>query len=92
MPGRYFGPLGSSPSGSSGANQPPRFTPDGLKSFTLSDPSVAIREKSKFLACLDCGFLWATVDPKKLRRTVEKNGTDETVQNCGLNTTQEEAS
>ena len=63
---------------------PPRFRPDGMKKFTLFDPSVAIRGGEAFAACLDCGFLWSRVDPKKLTKSVLKNGTEQTVQHCGL--------
>jgi len=74
--GRYFNPKAITKQQA----HPPRFKPDGLKKFTLFDPSVAIRGGEKFLACLDCGFLWSRVDPKKLTKSIQKNGTEETVQ------------
>ncbi|MDA3800385.1 MAG: hypothetical protein PF692_15075 [Kiritimatiellae bacterium] len=83
--GRYFNPKAIH----SSQAQAPRFKPDGLKHFTLFDPSLAIRGKEKFLACLDCGFLWSHVDPKKLSKSLESNGTDETVKKMQSPTPQE---
>ena len=74
--GRYFNPK---PIRQQQAHAP-RFKPDGLKKHTLFDPSVAIRGGEKFHACLDCGFLWSRVDPKRLTKSIQKNGTEETVQ------------
>ena len=76
--GRYFNPhavMGQQ----TGA---PRFRPDGLKKFMLLDPSVAIRGRETFAACLDCGLLWSHIDREKLLKSIRKNGAEATVQRC----------
>jgi hypothetical protein len=85
--GRYFNPKAVQKQQA----RAPRFKPDGLKKFTLFDPSVAIRGREKFHACLDCGFLWSRVEPRKLTKSIQKNGTEATVQSTG-STSKEEAS
>lgn len=61
----------------------PRFKPDGLKRFTLSDPSISLGSEI-FCSCLDCGLLWSRIDSKKLIRSIQKNGTEATRQNVAF--------
>ena len=47
------------------------FDPSGRQAFTftLGGP----RFTSEAMACLDCGFAWASTSPEKLRRYIQKN-------------------
>lgn len=49
------------------------FRPEGLRPFALLD--VNIRIKNVFLSCIDCGFMWAEIDPDKLRKVIGQKGT-----------------
>jgi hypothetical protein len=50
---------------------PTVFDPSGRQAFTftLGGP----RFTSQAMACLDCGFAWASVSPEKLRRYIQRN-------------------
>jgi hypothetical protein len=58
---------------------PAVFDPSGRQAFTftLGGP----RFTSKAMACLDCGFAWASTSPEKLRRYIQKN-CDQTADNA----------
>ena len=52
------------------------FTPEHLKMIVLDKTSVNVQGKSKnmFSACIDCGHLWAKIDPKELENKITKYG------------------
>ncbi|MBN3040606.1 MAG: hypothetical protein JW867_05720 [Candidatus Omnitrophica bacterium] len=50
------------------------FRPNGLRPFAVFD--INIRIKNIFNGCLNCGFMWAEVDPEKLKKVIIEKGTD----------------
>jgi hypothetical protein len=52
------------------------FRPEGLRPFAILD--VNIRIKNVFFSCVDCGFMWAELEPEKLRKIIVQKGTPAT--------------
>ncbi len=50
---------------------PAVFAPSGRQAFTLTLGGP--RFTSQAMACLDCGFAWASTSPDKLRRYIQRN-------------------
>ncbi len=49
------------------------FRPAGLKLVTLSRADAKI--DGKFQACVDCGMLWSSVEPKVIQEIMQTSGT-----------------
>ncbi len=49
------------------------FRPNGLKFFAIL--GVNVRMENRFFSCLECGFVWAKIDPQQLRRVLTESGT-----------------
>jgi DNA-directed RNA polymerase subunit RPC12/RpoP len=69
VPGRYFNPRAFHDC----QRRPPAFRADGIKQFTIQDPSVLVLNR-KFTACLECGVLWARLNPSALELSLSKYG------------------
>ncbi len=64
------------------------FRPKELKPFALV--GINIRFDNRFCGCLDCGFIWAKVDSKKLTRVIAEKGNKSVKARLGLTSNQEE--
>ncbi|MDF7809648.1 hypothetical protein P4E94_19575 [Pontiellaceae bacterium B12219] len=62
----------------------PMFRPDGLKAFSMVGTDVRVPNGNKFNSCLDCGLLWAKVDPDKLKKVITKHGNGKTKISTGI--------
>jgi len=59
------------------------FRPKELKPFSLFGIHARIN-KNDFLACTQCGHLWADVDPQKLVRVIKENCQSNTKKRLGI--------
>ncbi len=50
------------------------FQPFEQKLVAISSKTVSIAGGDKFTACLDCGHLWSSVNPKKLTKVMQDHG------------------
>ena len=69
VPGRYFNPRAFHDC----QRRLPAFRAAGIKQFTIRDPSVIVLNR-KFTTCLDCGILWARLEPAALALSLSKYG------------------
>jgi hypothetical protein len=53
-----------------------KFYPYDIDYFVLH-PSIKLLKGEEFEACLDCGHVWNSVDPEKLKALLEKRGVPE---------------
>ncbi len=58
------------------------YRPEGLRPFSILD--INIRIKNIFFVCLACGFMWAELDPEKLKKVIVSKGTTATLAKLGL--------
>ena len=50
------------------------FHPGEIRFLSLGITTLNVQGGNRFTACLDCGHLWSSVNPKKLTKIMRKHG------------------
>jgi len=58
------------------------FKPKGLRSFVIT--GITVNFKNNFFSCVDCGLVWASLDPEKLRTVIRRKAKENIRQELGL--------
>ena len=52
------------------------FKPHGIRFWSFGKTTLPVKSADQYQSCLDCGLLWARVNPKALTKIVTKHGSD----------------